>query len=183
MSAQVFRWPVRVYWEDTDAGGIVYYANYLKFFERARTEWLRSLGLAQSELAAQAGLVFVVAEVHLRYAAPARLDDALQIELRVQDFGAASLQVTQQAWLTGAQRDEQEDAQGAPGTLLCEATVRVGCVQAASLRPARIPAEMRARITRWAAGSQGNAGPPQVSLTPTRGGGSASRPWGRSEAN
>ncbi|OYV29712.1 MAG: tol-pal system-associated acyl-CoA thioesterase [Thiomonas sp. 20-64-9] len=142
--APIFRWPVRVYWEDTDAGGIVYYANYLKFFERARTEWLRSLGLAQAELAAQAGLVFVVAEVHLRYAAPARLDDALQIQLRAQEFGAASLQVVQQAWLT--------DAQGAPGTLLCEATVRVGCVQSASLRPARIPADMRARINRWMTG-------------------------------
>ncbi|MDD4888011.1 MAG: tol-pal system-associated acyl-CoA thioesterase [Thiomonas sp.] len=141
---RAFQWPLRVYWEDTDAGGIVYYANYLKFFERARTEWLRSLGLAQSELAAQAGLVFVVADVHLRYAAPARLDDALQIQLRLQDFGAASLQVVQHAWLT--------DAQGAPVTLLCEATVRAGCVQAASLRPARIPAEMRTRISRWAAG-------------------------------
>ncbi len=144
MTARTFNWPVRVYWEDTDAGGIVYYANYLKFFERARTEWLRSLGLAQSELAAQSGIVFVVAEMQLRYVAPARLDDALQIQLRVQDLGAASLQVAQQAWRT--------DAQGAPLTLLCEATVRVGCVQSASLRPARIPADVRARITRWTAG-------------------------------
>jgi len=144
MTARTFTWPVRVYWEDTDAGGIVYYANYLKFFERARTEWLRSLGLAQSELAAQSGLVFVVADLQLRYAAPARLDDALQIQLRVQDLGAASLQVAQQAWRT--------DAQGAPATLLCEASVRVGCVQSASLRPARIPADVRARITRWTAG-------------------------------
>ncbi|MGC9236630.1 MAG: tol-pal system-associated acyl-CoA thioesterase [Thiomonas sp.] len=144
MTARTFNWPVRVYWEDTDAGGIVYYANYLKFFERARTEWLRSLGLAQSELAAQSGLVFVVADLQLRYAAPARLDDALQLQLRVQDLGAASLQVAQQAWRT--------DAQGAPLTLLCEASVRVGCVQSASLRPARIPADVRARITRWTAG-------------------------------
>jgi acyl-CoA thioester hydrolase len=144
MTAPTFTWPVRVYWEDTDAGGIVYYANYLKFFERARAEWLRSLGLAQSELAAQSGLVFVVADLQLRYAAPARLDDALQIQLRVQDLGAASLQVAQQAWRT--------DAQGAPVTLLCEASVRVGCVQSASLRPARISAEVRARITRWTAG-------------------------------
>ncbi|MGC8701949.1 MAG: tol-pal system-associated acyl-CoA thioesterase [Thiomonas sp.] len=144
MTAPTFTWPVRVYWEDTDAGGIVYYANYLKFFERARTEWLRSLGLAQSELAAQSGLVFVVADLQLRYAAPARLDDALQIQLRVLDLGAASLQVAQQAWRT--------DAQGAPVSLLCEAPVRVGCVQSASLRPARIPADVRARITRWTAG-------------------------------
>lgn len=139
-----FHWPVRVYWEDTDAGGIVYYANYLKFFERARTEWMRSLGLSQSALAAQSGLVFVVADVQLRYASPARLDDALQVQLRVQDLGPASLQVAQQAWRT--------DAQGAPTALLCEATVRVGCVQVAGMKPARIPAELRDCITRWAAG-------------------------------
>ena len=139
----VFHWPVRVYWEDTDAGGIVYYANYLKFFERARTEWLRSLGLAQSELAAQAGLVFVVAEVNLRYAAPAKLDDVLQIQLRVSDIGTASLSVIQ--------HDLRCDAQGAPAQLLCEATVRVGCVSAAALRPARIPRDVHERVVQWAA--------------------------------
>lgn len=139
----VFHWPVRVYWEDTDAGGIVYYANYLKFFERSRTEWLRSLGLAQSDLAAQSGLVFVVADVHLRYAAPAKLDDALQIQLRLQEIGSASLTVAQQAWRC--------DASGAPAALLCEATVRVGCVAAATLRPSRIPREVFDRVSRWAA--------------------------------
>ncbi|WP_079418681.1 tol-pal system-associated acyl-CoA thioesterase [Thiomonas intermedia] len=139
----VFHWPVRVYWEDTDAGGIVYYANYLKFFERARTEWLRSLGLAQSELAAQAGLVFVVAEVHLRYAAPAKLDDVLQVQLRVSDIGTASLSVIQQAWRC--------DAQGCATQLLCEATVRVGCVSAAAMRPARMPKDVHERVIRWTA--------------------------------
>ncbi len=142
-TAAVFRWPVRVYWEDTDAGGIVYYANYLKFFERARTEWLRSLGLAQSELAAQAGLVFVVADVHLRYAAPAKLDDVLQVQLRVTDIGSASLSVAQQAWRC--------DAHGAPTVLLCEATVRVGCVTATNLRPARIPKDVHTRVLHWTA--------------------------------
>ncbi|MGC9162003.1 MAG: tol-pal system-associated acyl-CoA thioesterase [Thiomonas sp.] len=143
--ARVFRWPVRVYWEDTDAGGIVYYANYLKFFERARTEWLRSLGLAQSELAASAGVMFVVAEVQLRYAAAARLDDMLQIQLQVSDIGSASLTVVQQAWRC--------DAQDAPALLLCDASVRVGCVTAASLRPARIPPDLRQRIVAWTAGA------------------------------
>ena len=142
---QVFRWPVRVYWEDTDAGGIVYYANYLKFFERARTEWLRNLGLAQSELAASAGVMFVVAEVQLRYAAAARLDDLLQIQLQVGDIGSASLNVMQQVWRC--------DAQGAPALLLCDASVRVGCVAAASLRPVRIPPDLRQRIIAWAAGA------------------------------
>lgn len=143
--AQVFRWPVRVYWEDTDAGGIVYYANYLKFFERARTEWLRSLGLAQSGLAASAGLMFVVAEMQMRYAAAARLDDLLQIQLQVSDIGNASLTVAQQAWRC--------DAQGVPALLLCEANVRVGCVAAASLRPTRIAPDLRQRIVEWTAGA------------------------------
>lgn len=144
--ARVFRWPVRVYWEDTDAGGIVYYANHLRFFERARTEWLRSLGLAQSELATQSGLVFVVADAHLRYAAPAKLDDMLQVQLRVSDIGAASLAVAQQAWRC--------DAHGAPAALLCGATVRVGCVTAGSLRPTRIPKAIRERVVHWAEQSQ-----------------------------
>ena len=83
--SQPFHWPVRVYWEDTDAGGIVFYANYLKFFERARTEWLRSLGLEQQRLREQTGGVFVVSETALRYQRPARLDDLLQISARVTD--------------------------------------------------------------------------------------------------
>ena len=77
--APVFTWPVRVYWEDTDAGGIVFYANYLKFFERARTEWLRSLGVAQSTLKETAGGMFIVSETSVRYLAPARLDDELSV--------------------------------------------------------------------------------------------------------
>ncbi|WP_449371563.1 tol-pal system-associated acyl-CoA thioesterase [Thiomonas sp.] len=145
--ATVFHWPVRVYWEDTDAGGIVYYANYLKFFERARTEWLRSLGLVQSKLAAQTGLAFVVAEMHLRYSAPAKLDDALQIQLRLQELGSASLTVAQQAWRC--------DAQGALVALLCEATVRVGCVAASTLRPSRMPKDVHERVTQWAAAQDG----------------------------
>jgi acyl-CoA thioester hydrolase len=144
MTPRTFTWPVRVYWEDTDAGGIVYYANYLRFFERARTEWLRSLGLAQSELAARGGLVFVVAQMQLRYAAPARLDDLLQVQLRLAEVGSASLALAQQAWRC--------DAQGLPAQLLCDAAVRVGCVAAATLRPARIPRDLLARVSAWAAG-------------------------------
>src|SRR5690349_5802137 len=77
--SKVFTWPVRVYWEDTDAGGIVFYANYLKFFERARTEWLRSLGIEQRELRASTGGIFVVGETSVRYHRPARLDDELLV--------------------------------------------------------------------------------------------------------
>ena len=124
--AGVFAWPVRVYWEDTDAGGIVFYANYLKFFERARTEWLRSLGVAQSELKASAGGMFVVGETSVRYLAPARLDDELLVTADVEAAGRASLIIAQQAW-----RGD---------TLLAEGTIRIGWVDDKTLRPGRIPA-------------------------------------------
>ena len=126
MSAHDSAIAVRVYWEDTDAGGVVYYANYLKFFERARTEWLRRLGVAQSALREQTACIFVVAEVQLRYLAPARLDDELRVTVSLVQRGAASLQLAQQVW-----RGD---------TLLVEGQVRVGCVHADSLRPQRIPA-------------------------------------------
>jgi len=124
-----FEWPVRVYWEDTDAGGVVFYANYLKFFERARTEWLRALGLSQQRMLRDEGLMFVVAGTSVRYLRPARLDDMLQVTVRVTSAGRASLDVVQQAW-----RDD---------TLLAEGEIRIGCVRAAApgapFRPCRIP--------------------------------------------
>ena len=129
-----FRWPVRVYWEDTDAGGIVFYANYLKFFERSRTEWLRSLGIEQQRLRNDTGGVFVVTESAIRYLRPARLDDELIVTASLIETGRASLIIQQQALL------KTEQAQGQPGTLLCEATVRIGWVNVSTFRPARIPA-------------------------------------------
>lgn len=126
----VFSWPLRVYWEDTDAGGVVFYANYLKFFERARTEWLRAQGVEQGTLRDATGVLFVVAEVQLRYLASAKLDDALRVTVQVLETGAASMVVAQQAW-RGTQ-------------LLCEGRIRVGCVDAQSLRPQRMPAVVRA---------------------------------------
>ena len=142
--APVFHWPVRVYWEDTDAGGIVYYANYLRFFERARTEWLRQAGVEQSLLAQREGLLFVVTEANLRYRAAARLDDQLDLHLSVTELGPASLAVQQQAWRC--------DTAGAPVQLLVQALVRVGCVRAdaaGAMRPARLPAELRPQLQRW----------------------------------
>ena len=124
------RWPVRVYWEDTDAGGIVYYANYLKFFERARTEWLRTLGLQQHALREATGGMFVVSAVQVRYQRPARLDDALCIETRVATLGRASIELQQRAL-----RDDGDSVM-----VLCEGSVRIGWVQAPALQPARIPA-------------------------------------------
>ncbi len=125
-----FIWPVRVYWEDTDAGGIVFFANYLKFFERARTEWLRSLGIAQGELKARAGGMFVVSETTVRYLAPARLDDELLVTAQLETAGRASLIIAQQA-----RRGD---------TLLAAGTIRIGWVEAATLRPGRIPASLLA---------------------------------------
>ncbi len=129
----VFTWPVRVYWEDTDAGGIVFYANYLKFFERARTEWLRSLGVEQQRLRDETGGMFVVGGTELRYHRPARLDDVLQVSARVTELGRASMTLQQEAWRL---RD------GAPVELLCEGTIRIGWVDAAQMRPGRIPASI-----------------------------------------
>jgi acyl-CoA thioester hydrolase len=124
-TTRVFTWPVRVYWEDTDAGGIVFYANYLKFFERARTEWLRSLGINQGALRDAVGGMFIVSETSARYLAPARLDDELSVTAALEAGGRASLIIAQQA-----RRGD---------TLLCEGTIRIGWVDAATLRPARIP--------------------------------------------
>ncbi|HSV47229.1 MAG TPA: tol-pal system-associated acyl-CoA thioesterase [Ramlibacter sp.] len=123
----MFEFPVRVYWEDTDAGGIVFYANYLKFFERARTEWLRSLGISQNALRETTGGIFVVGETQVRYLRPARLDDELLVTARLEEKGRATLAIAQQA------RDK------ASGALLAEGRIRIGWVDAASLRPARIP--------------------------------------------
>ncbi len=132
MADSSFQWPVRVYWEDTDAGGIVFYANYLKFFERARTEWLRSLGIAQQALREQTGGMFIVSETQVRYLQPARLDDELIVTAALADKGRASMVIRQQAFLKSA---------GAP-QLLAQASIRIGWVDAATLKPTRIPSSI-----------------------------------------
>jgi acyl-CoA thioester hydrolase len=116
-----------VYWEDTDAGGVVFYANYLKFFERARTEWLRSNGHSQERLRRETGAIFVVVETNVRYLRPARLDDLLVVTVQVLEAGRASMVIAQQARL-GAE-------------LLAAGTIRIGCVDAETFRPRRIPFE------------------------------------------
>lgn len=124
-----FRFPLRVYWEDTDAGGVVFYANYLKFFERARTEWLRSFGFEQEILRTSEGVMFIVSETAVRYLRPARLDDLLQVSVTVREGRQASLQLAQQCW--------RSDHDGE--TLLAEGTIRIGCVDSGTFRPRRIP--------------------------------------------
>lgn len=136
-TGEPFTWPVRVYWEDTDAGGIVFYANYLKFFERARTEWLRHLGVAQQKLRDEVGGMFVVSATQVQYHRPARLDDLLLVTARIEEAGRASLTIRQQALLKPQQEDQSE-------TLLCEGSIRIGWVDAQTLRPQRIPAAILA---------------------------------------
>jgi acyl-CoA thioester hydrolase len=125
-----FSWPARVYWEDTDGGGIVYYANYLKYLERARTEWLRARGYSQQVLAREQGIIFTVVSLQIDYKAPARLDDTLQVSCEPVPEGMASMRFSQ--------RIHRCDAHSA-AQLLIEANVRVACLDAGSLRPRRLP--------------------------------------------
>lgn len=129
--AQPFTITCRVYFEDTDAGGIVYYVNYLKFMERARTERLRCLGYAQSQLADE-GLLFVVHSVNARYLAPAKLDDQLLVSAEVIELNRASLRFRQQV------RRVADDV------LLCEGQFLVACVRADNFKPRAIPEALRA---------------------------------------
>ncbi len=132
MTAAPFQHPVRIYWEDTDAGGIVFYANYLKFMERGRTEWLRALGIEQQRLRDEVGGMFVVSEANIKYLQPARLDDELIVTAQLQSAGRASMAIAQQVLLKPKQPTDTPQ-------LLCEGTIRIGWVDAASMRPARIP--------------------------------------------
>ena len=126
--AAFFSHPVRVYWEDTDAGGIVYYANYLKFMERARTEWLRFAGIEQLPLQQEQGLMFVVVEASVQFRKPARYGDLLQVTCTVAQAARASLTFKQEVL-----RDAQDRE------LLVSGTVRVACLDAARMRPRPLP--------------------------------------------
>ena len=123
--AEPFAWPVRVYWEDTDAGGVVFYANYLKFFERARTECFRQHGLGQEALRQEHGVQLVVAEVSCKYLQSARLDDQLSVSVALLECRGASLVL--------AQRIERD------GALLVAATTRIAALRASSFRPCPLP--------------------------------------------
>ncbi|TAK79405.1 MAG: tol-pal system-associated acyl-CoA thioesterase [Aquabacterium sp.] len=132
-----FRHRLRIYWEDTDAGGIVFYANYLKFFERARTEWLRALGFSQQALRQETGGIFVVHATSVRYLRSARLDDELEISVEVTERARTGLTFFQQAW-----RGEE---------LLAEGEIRIAWVAPAedggdAHRPRRIPQAILAAL-------------------------------------
>jgi acyl-CoA thioester hydrolase len=130
-----FLWPVRVYYEDTDAGGVVYYANYLKFMERARTEWLRELGFEQDELIDRHNVLFAVRRVALEYRQPARFNDRLTVSVEVTAAGKASLTFAQ------AIRRETND------TLLCDGEVRIASLDALTFKPRGIPRELQQKLT------------------------------------
>lgn len=123
---------VRVYYEDTDMGGVVFYANYLKYMERGRTEWLRALGVNQSALAAQEQRGFMVVRVDVRYLSPARLDDLLQIESEVTRMGRASLHFLQSVWRNGE--------------LIVQSNIQVCCVETVNMRVAAIPKSIRTKL-------------------------------------
>ena len=132
IAATPFSLAVRIYWEDTDAGGVVFYANYLKFFERARTEWLRAAGVEQQRLREETGAIFIVSNTQVRYRSPARLDDSLRVTVQPTEIGRVSMTLQQQAW-----RDTE---------LLADSEIRIGCVDAGTFRPRRIPSTLLDRL-------------------------------------
>jgi acyl-CoA thioester hydrolase len=132
MTVEPFSWPVRVYYEDTDAAGVVYYANYLRFMERARTEWLAAAGFPLAAFETQHGVMFVVQRCDIEYRLPARLNDALAVTVETVERGAARLLVRQ--------------AVRRAGTLLTDARVTLACVDRQRFRPTRIPAPLVAAL-------------------------------------
>jgi acyl-CoA thioester hydrolase len=132
LTAAPFIWNVRVYYEDTDIAGVVYYANYLRFFERARTEWLRHLGVSQEKLLADDGLKFVVRRTTLDFISAARLDDLLDISVKIMKFAGASIHFDQEATNSGRR--------------ICAGTVQIVCVRDADFQPVPIPEFIKARM-------------------------------------
>ena len=131
----LFTFPVRVYWEDTDAGGVVYYANYLRFLERARSEWLRALGIDQAAMLRDERLQFVVVEANIRYHRPARFDDELTVTVKLDELRGASIVMGQEI-----RRGPGE------GELLISATIRAACLASDSLRPRPLPKVLAAQF-------------------------------------
>jgi acyl-CoA thioester hydrolase len=133
-----FVWPSRVYWEDTDAGGVVYYANYLKFMERARTEWLRALGIEQIPLKEQHGILLVIAQVEANYRRPARYGDVLQVTCRIVECGKVSLTFEQNIYRAAHDSNNSAD-ELTRGELLLDGKTRVACVDVSNFKPRALP--------------------------------------------
>jgi acyl-CoA thioester hydrolase len=167
---QDFSWKIRVYYEDTDAGGVVFYANYLKFFERARTEWLRAMGVGQHALASDEGIIFIVKSTTVDYLAPAQLDDVLELTVSIEKIGRASVSFMQEAWrLDSAGTQEKLLARGAINVVCVKAepSIPVGDAapgpsrQAANFRPTAIPQSIlnSIRTSSVQPASRGSRGP------------------------
>ncbi|MGH8530880.1 MAG: tol-pal system-associated acyl-CoA thioesterase [Nevskiales bacterium] len=133
---KTFSWPARIYYEDTDASGVVYHANYLRYFERCRTEWLRAVGFSQERLKNELAVAFTIADLHVKYLIPARLDDQIQIQLSIAHVGRASL------------RFEQTISRLADDQILATGQFRAACVDMRGFRPCAVPAEVLKEIQR-----------------------------------
>ncbi|MBI5451363.1 MAG: tol-pal system-associated acyl-CoA thioesterase [Gammaproteobacteria bacterium] len=151
----VFLWPVRVYYEDTDSGGVVYYANYLKFLERARSEWLRALGFEQDQLLDQYGVIFAVRRVELEYLRPARFNDQLHATVEVMELGGASLTFKQQVvrleqpvpWAGAAHKITTSELEQQGFTRVCSGVIQIACLDGQRLRPRRLPGHVADRLS------------------------------------
>ena len=131
MSDDTFEWPLRVYYEDTDAQGIVYYANYFRFMERARTEWLRALGVDQVAMLENDRRMFVVVSTHANFVTPARFNDSLVVTARLSGLTRASFDIEQNIYREGSDRE-----------LLLKGGVKAALLDADTLRPSRVPASL-----------------------------------------
>ena len=131
LQTKPFEWPVRVYYEDTDAQGVVYYANYFRFMERARTEWLRALGVNQERMLNEERRMFVVTKTELEFIVPARFNDQLVVTARLGSLSRATFQIEQNIY-----RDDPD------GTLCCRGGVRAALLNADTMRPVRVPADL-----------------------------------------
>jgi len=127
-----FHWPVRVYYEDTDAGGVVFYANYLKFFERARTEMLRDMGFEQDQLIAEQNIIFVVRAVQVDYLTPARFNESLDVSAEVTQAKKVSLNFEQTITRNGE--------------MLCKGNIRIACLDAKTMKPKAIPENLLEKL-------------------------------------
>jgi len=131
----LFFWPIRVYYEDTDAGGVVYHTNYIKFMERARTEWLRNLGFEQDELRANDTVIFAVRSVQVDYYSPARFNDELRVSSRVIKSGKASITIEQQIIRPAQDASQKED-------VLCKGIIKVATLDSELFRPKAMPEKL-----------------------------------------
>lgn len=144
-----FLWPVRIYYEDTDSGGVVYYANYLKYMERARTEWLRSLGFEQDVLHQDQGIIFAVHSINIEYKNPARFNDLLQVGAKLIERGGASLTFQQDIFCEKKLHEKKNcKSKNKPSQLLCSGQIRIACLDSEKMRPRPIPEIMIMELSR-----------------------------------